>query len=81
MLLNKEIPSSIVPEISNMVKYLKTNYIFKYERRKFLEECSPEISKVLAIARQRFWYQKTSEETCLMKNIFVQKTNHKESEN
>jgi hypothetical protein len=47
----------------------------------FLEECSPEILKVLAIARQRFWYQKTSEETCLMKNIFVQKTNHKESEN
>ena len=58
MLLNKEIPSSIVPEISKMVEYLKTNNIFKYERRKFLEECSPEIIKVLAIARQRYWYQK-----------------------
>jgi hypothetical protein len=63
MLLNKEIPSSIVPEIRNMVEYLKTNNIFKYERRKFLEECSPEILKVLAIARQRYWDQKTNEET------------------
>jgi hypothetical protein len=47
MLLNKKIPSSIVPEIGNMVEYLKTNNIFKYERRKFSEECSSEILKLL----------------------------------
>jgi hypothetical protein len=75
-----EIPSDIVTEIRNMVEYLKTNNIFKYERREFLEECSPEILKVLSAARQRYWHQKTSEAGVLMKTTSALKINQNKSE-
>jgi hypothetical protein len=45
MLLNKQIPSSYVTEIRNMVEYIKKNNIFKYEGREFSEECPAEILK------------------------------------